>query len=139
MQNGTILKSKHPHGTLDLATLHAWLCLDCHDTGEMDLHFKYDYIHILLEGRCCCAGVGMMVRDARASRKSIVRPPTGGSVEEQTQGVQLRPSKVGFRKSIARPSLAGNDAQEAAQDPNQRPSKFGPRKSMAPSTRAGTP
>lgn len=69
-------------------------------------------------------------RDARSSRKSVIRLSTAGSAEEADAGAQLRPSKVGFKKSAMRQV---STKEEPDQDALQSASKSGrsSRRSMA--------
>ncbi|BDA42925.1 hypothetical protein COCOBI_03-8180 [Coccomyxa sp. Obi] len=75
-------------------------------------------------------GMSRPARDGRSSRKSIIRPPTAGSAENADVGAQLRPSKVGFKKSAIRHV---STKEEPDQDAQHGASKSGrsSRKSMA--------
>ncbi|CAL8467436.1 g6974 [Coccomyxa elongata] len=75
-------------------------------------------------------GMRRPARDARSSRKSIIRPPTAGSAEEADVGAQLRPSKVGFKEKSAMRQVSTKE--EPDQDALQRPANLGrsSRKSM---------
>lgn len=103
-----------------------------HELLASTKHIKTIECTCILADVCCVASAGMRrpARDARSSRKSIIRPPMAGSAEEADVGAQLRPSKVGFKKKSAMRQVSTKE--EPDQDALQRSANLGrsSRKSM---------